>query len=483
LTPGKDYQIGPNENVPLDMKVGENIIIKTFNESEGVRGNYTWVVTIPNENALKVNNWGKNISVTLVQKMGVNTIGNIYQGIANTDYYLTAPPSGYDNTMIILDARSGDEARGEWKYHQHNPATGAWVQSAHGSSLKTITEVTKNGKDIDYPQLLADKSDIITQLDDNQKFIGIWKYTGSNNLNFLLAGNNQQSNPEIEMEFTEKTFETIQLNKVASGFSASFDKVPASDGIHWLKIKNTADETILSSIKGQIRETSTDYFSKGGSLWASLDTSLVKIQKMGIFSTMLPALTDGLTNVQLQVSDVFSLAPYPHIDKFPESSNNFVLIRYDKGMIPPEEQLSLHIFHWNENNSRWNILESSVDTALGFVSSPLRESGSYVLFLTDLEVGVNDNPIDLNNNDINIRISPVPMTDVAFALVNSKTDQTATIGIFDIFGNKVINVFSGYLSQGEKVFNINTVELPAGIYFIRVDGEIVTAVCKVVKCK
>ncbi len=65
-------------------------------------------------------------------------------------------------------------------------------------------------------------------------------------------------------------------------------------------------------------------------------------------------------------------------------------------------------------------------------------------------------------------LDPNPASSTIRLSYNAKVEQNVSIAIFDIMGNKVLDVFSGILSTGANEMNIDVSKLPNGAYLLQV---------------
>ena len=72
-----------------------------------------------------------------------------------------------------------------------------------------------------------------------------------------------------------------------------------------------------------------------------------------------------------------------------------------------------------------------------------------------------------NKNSINIYPNPIIETaQIEFSLLQQSTVQ---MGLYDILGKQVIQIYSGKLPSGSQYFQINTANLDKGIYFVNME--------------
>jgi PKD repeat protein len=78
--------------------------------------------------------------------------------------------------------------------------------------------------------------------------------------------------------------------------------------------------------------------------------------------------------------------------------------------------------------------------------------------------------IKTNISDAAIKLYPNPVTDNLILQVNTNTGNTITYSLYDVYGKVIVNQKTKLVS-GENQFQINTSELSAGVYFVRIVNE------------
>lgn len=83
-------------------------------------------------------------------------------------------------------------------------------------------------------------------------------------------------------------------------------------------------------------------------------------------------------------------------------------------------------------------------------------------------------------SDRTILIAPNPFTTELTAFVNVPHTQQVTVSVTDMSG-RVLKTLNGKYAEGAAEINMNTMELPKGIYFLKIKGEDFTQTRKIVK--
>ena len=80
-----------------------------------------------------------------------------------------------------------------------------------------------------------------------------------------------------------------------------------------------------------------------------------------------------------------------------------------------------------------------------------------------------------------ISVYPNPTTNIVNINFVSTSNQTVTIDIYNAFGQKVTEVFTGDVAIGENDFSTSTESLAKGIYYIKISGTSVSKTIKLIK--
>ena len=84
------------------------------------------------------------------------------------------------------------------------------------------------------------------------------------------------------------------------------------------------------------------------------------------------------------------------------------------------------------------------------------------------------NYIDLSiesNEHVYVNVFPNPFTDVINTNFYLFSDQLVTISMFDLRGNLVSNLYSGYLKEGMQNLNLSTSSINLGSYIIAIHSN------------
>ena len=106
-----------------------------------------------------------------------------------------------------------------------------------------------------------------------------------------------------------------------------------------------------------------------------------------------------------------------------------------------------------------------------FGSDTLSASSSQGSFIARLDVSPTTGITSINNPPDRIKVYPNPAHESVSVAINTSTDSRITITLYDMIGNDVATVFSGYQGAGNYVHQTSTAGLASGTYLVKVsDG-------------
>jgi len=93
------------------------------------------------------------------------------------------------------------------------------------------------------------------------------------------------------------------------------------------------------------------------------------------------------------------------------------------------------------------------------------------MFLDDISIGetplvpmgIEENQLALNS----LKVFPNPASESATITYHMSSNQNVDLSVYDMLGNKVMNLVSQYQTEGDYSLNIGKQNLSAGLYFIR----------------
>jgi len=119
-----------------------------------------------------------------------------------------------------------------------------------------------------------------------------------------------------------------------------------------------------------------------------------------------------------------------------------------------------------------DIFYNLQDDTLGVANSGSLSNTTYHFFGSTTSVQ------DLNENDLEIIISPNPIVNNAVLTFNVKVSGQVTIKLFDVQGKLVRVLLDEFCSSGFNYLTIERLNLPSGNYLLKFDGEEVNATRK-----
>lgn len=75
-----------------------------------------------------------------------------------------------------------------------------------------------------------------------------------------------------------------------------------------------------------------------------------------------------------------------------------------------------------------------------------------------------------------LQVTPNPVETTALVRFTVPETGVATVDLYDALGQRVRQLYSGTVTPGETTLELNTGELPAGTYIVKVSSGIHTAV-------
>ncbi|MBI5325521.1 MAG: T9SS type A sorting domain-containing protein [Ignavibacteriae bacterium] len=227
----------------------------------------------------------------------------------------------------------------------------------------------------------------------------------------------------------------------------------------------------------QISDMGKNIFAPGGSAELTLDTKNTEIERVSVLSSNFFPLKNGVSSVAKQAGEVVSFSSAP--SELSPGTTNILNIRYSKTELTTDDEFSLSIFKWDENNLIWNKLGSTVDTATAIVSAQINSLGTYAAFTTNTPVGVNDDEYD----SFSLGAYPNPFSN------SSKVDFFLTqpgfvsLKLFNALGKEVMTLANSYLNYGKQAFTVDGTQLPGGVYYLTLKANNHTVTKEIVLIK
>jgi len=106
------------------------------------------------------------------------------------------------------------------------------------------------------------------------------------------------------------------------------------------------------------------------------------------------------------------------------------------------------------------------------------------IFNFEYSILVDHNPNSITDQIIfldNVSISPNPGSTEHTIIINANSHKRLKVDLYDVQGIHIQSVYDDYVSNGENRINVSITDLPAGMYFYRLNGEIGTYAEKFIK--
>ena len=120
---------------------------------------------------------------------------------------------------------------------------------------------------------------------------------------------------------------------------------------------------------------------------------------------------------------------------------------------------------WRQESVGISSYASSTDFRFKF---SFLSGGGNNIYIDDINIADPSSVNDLEEQTaLNIFPNPVNgSSDISFQLISQ---QNVKLGLYDLLGRNVRDIFSGQLSAGDHLFSFDKGTLGAGIYFIKLD--------------
>ncbi len=461
LPAGKNYLPGPNLDMDnLDKDVGASMNIK-INDVDTDAGDYLLDFS-PEIDAVTT-----DIEVYLLKVFGDPVrISKMLQG-----------RTSMDGKIRILGAKINDRLKFNGTYKDiHN-------KPQFYNGFKTIDALSLTKKnEYDVPSLIFNnKNNLASVIDSKFAAVPVWKYNNQNGFTYNLYSNLQYSQqPDIEMNLPKDSSKTYVLEYKPNSkfYTVDINDSLPTNGINWQNFYDDTKNQFFASIKHRIFNQYLKQISSiDNSAFVYVDSLNININKFAFFSTIYPALTNGLDTNAVKASDVHCFVSSPDLDA---NSKNYLTINYDESDMSLSRELSLRIFKWNETEDKWNIIGGSVDTSRKQVSCKINSTGTYCVFTSNALMDVNEN----QNIDDNFIIFPNPAqdkADIRFSVLNDDTSLKLTLN--DMLGNQITTLAQGFYNSGIFRTTLDLKGVAAGSYFIKLEtgSTVVSKLFQVIK--
>jgi hypothetical protein len=203
-----------------------------------------------------------------------------------------------------------------------------------------------------------------------------------------------------------------------------------------------------------------------------------------IAASSYPPILTGLEVDAVQAGDAYSMSVSPAVTL---TGVNSLTIMYSDDDVKAGDsligdELLLKMYRWDEGGDTWQYVGGLVDTARNEVTAEISQLGTYALFTTKSQDGVDDEPdntlpygFELGQN------YPNPFNPACNIEYSLPKGSPVNLSIYNILGQKVRILVNEYQSAGYKSVrwdgkdNLGR-EVTSGIYFYRIEaGDFVQA--------
>jgi 1,4-alpha-glucan branching enzyme len=131
----------------------------------------------------------------------------------------------------------------------------------------------------------------------------------------------------------------------------------------------------------------------------------------------------------------------------------------------------------------YDYFDGSTLNATGLPQSVMLQPGEYHVYLNRNVVSNIVTPVSaINSTESNLFVRMLPNPVLQNAVINIATPIAGNVQIdlLNIHGQKVSNIYSGFLSKGDHTINLTKKNLPAGVYMLKVNSKISSGAIKFV---
>jgi hypothetical protein len=284
------------------------------------------------------------------------------------------------------------------------------------------------------------------------------------------------STPTIDIALADSTVKnyTFTYNGNNSVYSLEFFESIPDEGSLIFNTTDSVNTPFSIMFDYQISDMGKNIFAPNGVAELILDQKNTEIERISTLSSNFFPLKNGISANAKQGGSVVSFSSAP--GQLSQGSTNILNIRYSKSELTTEDELSLGIFKWDENNLKWNKIASTVDTAEGLVSAQINSMGTYAAFTTNTTVGVLDGVYD----SFSFGAYPNPFTNSAKVDFYLQMPGHVSLKMYNALGDEVMTLADSYLNYGKQAFTIDGAKLESGVYYLTLKANNQTITKKIV---
>jgi len=131
----------------------------------------------------------------------------------------------------------------------------------------------------------------------------------------------------------------------------------------------------------------------------------------------------------------------------------------------------------------YDYFDGSTLSATGLTQSITLQPGEYHVYLNRNVVSNILTPVSTINSlgsNLFIKILPNPVLQNAVIDITVPEAGNLQVDLLNISGQKISNIYSGFLSKGDHIINFTKKNLPAGMYMLKVNSKISSGAIKIV---
>jgi hypothetical protein len=150
---------------------------------------------------------------------------------------------------------------------------------------------------------------------------------------------------------------------------------------------------------------------------------------------------------------------------------------------------SIHILNGKSKQYRFAWIKKTKSTLneMTILGLPPMNEMTKDELLGKTSINVDENYLDLSEDitseipeGSSLYIYPNPANEKVVIFYEQENKSKINISIYGMLGTTIRSVFTGYIEKGKYQYSVNTKDIPAGIYFVRVEGNNKTIVKKLV---
>jgi hypothetical protein len=459
LHTGYKYLLGP-----MDFQTGQNkcsikplVTVKIHHQNSGA-GDFVFKIV-------------GDDSVTAVPYANVNAYK--LTSFNNNFYYIVKADQGigaYDGSMIVVGANVNDRID-----------ILKWIDSTQTMYKKSfivdaVSGAKSNGDNTQSVPVIR-----LTPVKGVIRLINTMKYDTYGNIYLnVYTEKSFNSIPTVDFQINDTIIKNYNFNfdSKKSVYSLSLNDAINEEGTMMFNTMDSVNNPFSIPFDYRISNFGKNVFAPGGAAELIIDSSNTSIERISALLSNFPPLKNGIPFNAKQGGTVVSFSTAP--GTLSPGTKNILNIRYPNSNLTPQEEASLNIFRWDENNLVWNKMQSQIDTTTRIVSAAVDSDGIYAAFATFITVGL----LDENNNDyFSINVYPNPINTTSLIEFYLPVSGNTTLNMYNALGQEVRTFVNSSLGNGKHSYNFNSSQLESGVYYLTLKANNRIATKKVILIK